>query len=69
METLIKICNIHNYNVLCVHANKLLIELRHRESSSHMLKQVESSIAEHYSDGMNLELYRTYQERCPEVVD
>ena len=69
VETLIKICNIHNYKVLCVHSNKLLIELRHSETGSQMLKQIESGIAEYDGSDMNIELDQTYQEGCPEVAN
>ena len=69
VETLIKICNIHNYKVLCVHSNKLLIELKHSEPSSHMLKQIESGIAEYDDSDINIEVDRTYQEGCPEVAN
>ena len=69
VETLIKICNIHNYKVLCVHSNKLLIELRHSETGSQMLKQIESGIAEYDGSKMNIELDQAYKEGYPDVAN
>ena len=69
VETLIKICDIHDYKVLCVHSNKLLIELKHSETSPQMLEQIKSGISEYNDSDVNIKLDQTHQEGCPEVAN
>ena len=54
IETLIKICNNHDYKVLCIHSNKLLIELKHSETSSQMLEHIKSGIREYNDSDVNI---------------
>ena len=69
IETLIKICNIHDYKVLCMHSNKLLIELKHSETSSQMLEHIKSGIREYNDSDVNIELVQTHQKGCPDVAN